>query len=433
MRRSSPPASGRMRCERGSPHSVPSTRAASGSTTATRSSWRSTWRGPSRASPPRIDEQQTRRRCWTRSMRGRRPCGATRPSNASCSQRRRAPCGAIGCPAGTTTGGGGRSAAAVRASTTPRRLSWAAGSTSSTAGRSRSTQSSRPAGPRPRICLIGPWDHSPLPLSSASGDSEFGWRAIVDLPALTLSWLDHALRGGPAPLLRTARTFATGADTWLDWDVWPPAAESLALWAAPGGRLVAGPPPAPGADRFIADADDPAPAMGGRLYSRPRHLRPGTDGPARALGTPGRRRLCRGYRRRRHAARRPGSRGGLDDLFTSRTRGCRRHARRRRTRRPCSAMLRRASRVRRCARTSPSAPTSTSGTWRTLCAGVIVCASTSPRRPSRDSIGRPRRAARSARSCTAGVTARGCSCRSSRRDSARPPISSAAAAYAPAR
>ena len=123
--------------------------------------------------------------------------------------------------------------------------------------------------------LIGPWDHSPLPLSSASGDSEFGWRAIVDLPALTLSWLDHALRGGPSPLPRAARTFATGADTWLDWDVWPPAAESLALWAAPGGRLVAGPPPAPGADRFIADADDPTPAMGGRLYTRPRHLRPG--------------------------------------------------------------------------------------------------------------------------------------------------------------
>ena len=123
--------------------------------------------------------------------------------------------------------------------------------------------------------LMGPWDHSPLPLSSASGDSEFGWRAIVDLPALTLSWLDHALRGGPAPLPRTARTFATGADTWLDWDVWPPAAESLALWAAPGGRLVQGLPPAPGADRVTTDADDPAPAMGGRMYSRPRHVRPG--------------------------------------------------------------------------------------------------------------------------------------------------------------
>ena len=167
------------------------------------------------------------------------------------------------------------SAAAVRVSTTPPRLSWAAGSTSSTAGRSRSTQSSRPGEPTTANLLMGPWDHSPLPLSSASGDSEFGWRAIVDLPALTLSWLDHALRGGPAPLPRMARTFATGADTWLDWDVWPPAAESLTLWAAPGGRLVQGLPPAPGADRVTTDADDPAPAMGGRMYSRPRHVRPG--------------------------------------------------------------------------------------------------------------------------------------------------------------
>lgn len=132
------------------------------------------------------------------------------------------------------------------------------------AGRARSTH-----------LLLGPWDHSPLPLSSGSGDSEFGWRAIVDLPALSMAWLDHVLRDGPSPLARAARTFATGANYWLDWDSWPPPdVEVQVLSTAPDGSLTAV-APAPGMSRFRFDAADPTPNVGGRTYPRPRQMRPG--------------------------------------------------------------------------------------------------------------------------------------------------------------
>lgn len=122
--------------------------------------------------------------------------------------------------------------------------------------------------------VLGPWDHSPLPLASSSGDSEFGWRAIVDLPALSLQWLDHVLRDGPAPLGRPARTFVTGANQWVDWDAWPPPAEVEILYTAPSGRLSAA-APSPAFDRFLANAADPAPSVGGRTYPRPRQMRAG--------------------------------------------------------------------------------------------------------------------------------------------------------------
>jgi putative CocE/NonD family hydrolase len=125
--------------------------------------------------------------------------------------------------------------------------------------------------------IIGPWDHSPLPLASGSGDSEFGWRAVIDLPGLSLQWLDHTLRDGSAPLPSVARTFATGADTWFDWGAWPPPARQAVLRTAPSGRLVpeSGDRGAADVDVIVADARDPAPAIGGRLYARPRHTRPG--------------------------------------------------------------------------------------------------------------------------------------------------------------
>lgn len=128
--------------------------------------------------------------------------------------------------------------------------------------------------PASTTLLVGPWDHSPLPLGSRSGDVEFGWRAALDLPGLSLRWLDHVLRDGPAPLDRPARTFATGANAWLDWDAWPPPTQTEVRYTAPGGRLLREAPPA-ATDRFRFDPADPTPSVGGRVYPRPGQMRAG--------------------------------------------------------------------------------------------------------------------------------------------------------------
>ena len=122
--------------------------------------------------------------------------------------------------------------------------------------------------------LLGPWDHSPLPLATGSGDIEYGWRASVDLPLLSMQWLDHVLRDGPAPLVTPARTFLTGANAWHDWDAWPPPADAASFHLAPGNVLQQDAPPA-SVDHFRADGADAAPSVGGRVYPRPRQMHPG--------------------------------------------------------------------------------------------------------------------------------------------------------------
>jgi uncharacterized protein len=122
--------------------------------------------------------------------------------------------------------------------------------------------------------LVGPWDHSPLPLSSASGDSEFGLAAAIDLPSLELRWLDHVLRDGDAPFATAARAFVTGVNQWMDWDAWPPKGHTESFYTAPGGRLAAV-APAPDADRVAVDPECPVPSVGGLVYPVPRQMRSG--------------------------------------------------------------------------------------------------------------------------------------------------------------
>ncbi len=125
-----------------------------------------------------------------------------------------------------------------------------------------------------RQLLMGPWDHSPLPLASAAGDLEFGSAAAIDLPQLQLGWLDHVLRDGDPPLPAAARAFVTGWNAWQDWPSWPPPGREAVLYTASGGALAEGLPDA-GADRFEWRADDPTPTVGGRLFPRPRWMRSG--------------------------------------------------------------------------------------------------------------------------------------------------------------
>lgn len=133
----------------------------------------------------------------------------------------------------------------------------------------RSVQARHPSG-----LVIGPWDHSPLPLATGSGDIDFGVAAAVDLPALELRWLDHVLRDGDRPVAGAARTFITGANSWADWTAWPPPAETRVLRPAMGELLDATSSPE-GVDWIDADAAHPAPTVGGLVYPTPRAMRAG--------------------------------------------------------------------------------------------------------------------------------------------------------------
>ncbi len=120
--------------------------------------------------------------------------------------------------------------------------------------------------------VIGPWDHSGLPLGRRSGDADFGLSAQLDLGALQTDWYDLHLRGiGEAP--PTARVFVTGASEWLSLSAWPPVATNWVLEPDHAFGLV------DSADLAVVplqiDASNPTPTRGGRIYPWEPLLRPG--------------------------------------------------------------------------------------------------------------------------------------------------------------
>lgn len=122
--------------------------------------------------------------------------------------------------------------------------------------------------------VVGPWDHSPLPLQSYAGQSEFGARAAFDLAGAQQRFFDWLLRGDSAPDWPRARIFITGDNSWYFWKRWPPASRNHTWYLQPGGGLDESPAPS-GEDRFTVDAEDPTPTLGGRLCCWQGHLRSG--------------------------------------------------------------------------------------------------------------------------------------------------------------
>ena len=115
----------------------------------------------------------------------------------------------------------------------------------------------RTAGVPARI-TVGPWLHG------APGEL----RAILRHDA---AWLDHHLRGGPAPKGAPVRLHLQNAGTWLESEQWPPAAsEPVAYHLRSGGGLAAE-PAAGGAPTsgFTYDPADPTPSAGGPLLQPP--------------------------------------------------------------------------------------------------------------------------------------------------------------------
>jgi hypothetical protein len=124
-------------------------------------------------------------------------------------------------------------------------------------GQVRDFAAIRAAGVPARL-TIGPWLHGePAELKEATRQD--------------IAWLDHHLRGGPAPAGPAVRAFLQGAGTWLEFPQWPPpgAAGTPYYLRADDGLS---PEPEPGEappGTFVYDPRDPTPSAGGPLLQPP--------------------------------------------------------------------------------------------------------------------------------------------------------------------
>ncbi|MCS4255890.1 putative CocE/NonD family hydrolase [Rhodococcus erythropolis] len=109
----------------------------------------------------------------------------------------------------------------------------------------------RAAGQQARL-TVGPWGH---------GD-------LASLPYLVrdqLSWLSAHLLGAAAQLRRPpVRLYLQQADTWLDFDNWPPPSTSVPVFLHTAGRLEQMPAESL-PDLITYDPADPTPAVGGQI------------------------------------------------------------------------------------------------------------------------------------------------------------------------
>jgi putative CocE/NonD family hydrolase len=115
----------------------------------------------------------------------------------------------------------------------------------------------RAAGVTARI-TVGPWLHG----------------EPAEIKAITqqdIAWLDHHLNGAPAPSGAPVRLFLQMADTWLDFDQWPPPGTvATPYYLRRAGRLSVDPEPgAARPDTFVYDPVLPTPSVGGPLLQPP--------------------------------------------------------------------------------------------------------------------------------------------------------------------
>ena len=117
----------------------------------------------------------------------------------------------------------------------------------------------RRLGRRPRL-VIGPWTHV---------------QALNGVVAREmLAWLDRTLADGSAPDARPSVHIQLGGSReWIDFEDWPPPAESVSWRLQPGHGLSREAPPLSDPDRYLYDPADPTPSVGGALLS------PGKAGP----------------------------------------------------------------------------------------------------------------------------------------------------------
>ncbi len=110
----------------------------------------------------------------------------------------------------------------------------------------------------PARITVGPWLHG------EPGEL----RAIL---RSDVAWLEHHLRGGPAPTGAPVRLFLQQAGTWLEFDSWPPpgSREVVHHLRAGGGLTEDAESADDGPSRFTYDPADPTPTVGGPLLQPP--------------------------------------------------------------------------------------------------------------------------------------------------------------------
>lgn len=116
--------------------------------------------------------------------------------------------------------------------------------------------------------VMGPWDHSGLPLGRRVGDRDFGRNAIVDLHQLQLRWFDRHLKGIDDET-SVDQIFVTGLNRWESLD-WPLPSEESTLILGEDLRSDLG-------ERIEVSVDpsDPTPTPGGAIFPWEPSLRPG--------------------------------------------------------------------------------------------------------------------------------------------------------------
>jgi putative CocE/NonD family hydrolase len=110
----------------------------------------------------------------------------------------------------------------------------------------------------PAVLTVGPWLHGePAEL-----------KAIMHQD---IAWLDHYLRGGPAPSGAPVRIFLQEAGTWLDFGQWPPPGiVGTPYYLRSAGALSEDQPPGGAApSTFVYDPAAPTPSVGGPLLQPP--------------------------------------------------------------------------------------------------------------------------------------------------------------------
>jgi len=115
----------------------------------------------------------------------------------------------------------------------------------------------RAAGGTARI-TVGPWLHGE-PAEA---------RAII---RQDIAWLTHHLDGGAPPSGPPVRVFLQQADSWLEFDQWPPAGTAATAWYLRAGGRLSREAEAGDAlpDLFVFNPADPTPSAGGPLLQPP--------------------------------------------------------------------------------------------------------------------------------------------------------------------
>ncbi len=114
----------------------------------------------------------------------------------------------------------------------------------------------RAAGVEARL-VVGPWLHA------EPGEL----RAITQAD---VAWLRHYLSGGPAPAGPRVRVYLQQADTWLEFEEWPPPATSAPYYLRQDGGLAADAEPGDALPvSFVYDPADPTPTAGGPVLQPP--------------------------------------------------------------------------------------------------------------------------------------------------------------------